>query len=149
MIYLDSLLLSLAPLLAAVAAACLVVVLAMVVDLLCGLHKARLRGERRTSDGLRRSVGKFVAYMGSMLLAAGIDVLLHLSRLLLLTGFPMLYGLPLLTCLMGIFLLLVEIVSIRERADEKVGREMDEAVRALRRAARKVRHEAAKRDKDA
>lgn len=107
-----------------IVAACLIVLAAMAIDLVSGLHKAKQRGEVRSSWGLKRTLNKFITYEGGMLIAAGVDILIQLSQMLTLFGLEMLFGIPFVTCLLGIFLLVVEFLSVRERADEKTRTEM-------------------------
>ena len=104
--------------------ACLVVFIAMGIDLASGLHKAKLRGEVKSSWGLKRSLSKFIMYEGGMLIAAGIDLLIQLSNILQLFNIEQLYGIPFVTCILGIFLLIVEFLSVREKADQKTRTEL-------------------------
>ena len=114
--------------LAVVAVACVVVLFAMMIDLASGLYKAKLRGEIRSSWGLKRTLTKFITYEGGMLIAAGVDLLMHMSRLVDLFGLDSIHGVPVITCLVGIFLLVVEFISIREKADKKTKKELSDAV---------------------
>ena len=91
--------------LAIVAVACVVVLFAMMLDLASGLYKAKLRGELRSSQALKRTLTKFIAYEGGMLIAAGVDILMHLSKLAELFGPDTIVGVPVITCLVGVFLL--------------------------------------------
>lgn len=104
--------------------ACLIVLGAMIIDLGSGLYKAKQRNEIRSSWGLKRTLSKFIMYEGGMMIAAGVDILIHLSRLFVLFHLDAVQGVPLITCLVGIFLLVVEFLSVRERADEKTKTEM-------------------------
>lgn len=99
--------------------ACFIVLLAMAIDLASGLAKAKVRGEIRSSWGLKRSLIKFITYEGGMLIAAGIDLLISLSKVMALVHLEILEGIPIVTCMVGIFLLVVEWLSVREKADEK------------------------------
>ena len=101
-----------------VVAACIVVFMAMIIDLGSGLMKAKQRHEIRSSWGLKRTLNKFIMYEGGMLIAAGVDLLIHFSHLLQLFHLDLIYGIPVITCLLVIFLLLVEFLSVREKADE-------------------------------
>ena len=107
-----------------VVAACLIVMLAMIIDLCSGLYKAKQRGEIRSSWGLKRTLSKFIMYEGGMLIAGGIDLLLHFSHLYQLFNLEHLFGIPFVTCMVGIFLLIVEFLSVREAADEKTRTEL-------------------------
>lgn len=113
-----------------VVAACIVVFLAMIIDLGSGLMKAKQRHEIRSSWGLKRTLNKFIMYEGGMLIAAGVDLLIHFSHLLQLFHLDLIYGIPVITCLLGIFLLMVEFLSVREKADEKTKTEIARAADA-------------------
>ena len=104
--------------------ACVIVFMAMCVDLISGLHKAKQRKEIRSSYGLKRSLGKFIMYEGGMLIACGVDVLMHFCKLLKVVHMDVIYGIPVVTCLLGIFLLIVEFISVREKADDKTKTEI-------------------------
>ncbi len=110
--------------LAVVVMACLLVLGAMMIDLASGLSKAKQRGEVRSSWGLKRSINKFIMYEGGMLIAAGIDLLIHASNVYRLFKLEAIYGIPFITCLLGVFLLVVEFFSVREKADKKTRTEM-------------------------
>ena len=111
--------------------AMIIVVLAMTVDLVSGLIKAKQRGEIRSSYGLKRTLNKFVLYEGGMLIAAGIDLLIHLSQLLQLFPLKAIEGVPVITLVVGIYLLIVEALSVREKADQKVRGDMRKAKELL------------------
>lgn len=104
--------------------ACLLVIGAMIIDLCAGLYKAKLRGEIRSSWGLKRSLSKFISYIGSLLIAAGVDLLIHFCKVFQLFHLDLLYGLPVITCVIAMFLLVVEFLSVREAADEKTKTEV-------------------------
>jgi len=104
--------------------ACVIVLISMVIDLVAGLNKAKQRGEIRSSFGLSRTITKFINYEGGMLIAAGVDLLMHFSKLFLIVHLPSLYSIPVVTCLLGIFLLVVEGLSVREKADAKTKTEI-------------------------
>lgn len=102
-----------------ITAACLVVLVAMVVDLVAGVYKAKLRGDARSSAGLKRSIYKFLTYEGAMIVAACIDTLMYFGRFFSLVGLNALSGIAVVTIMVGIFLCVVELLSVRERADRK------------------------------
>ena len=116
----------------AIAGACIgFVILAMMIDLVSGIYKAKQRGEVRTSYGLSRTVNKFIIYCGSAMIAAMIDLMIHYSHLMILMKFAPLVGVPVVTCLLSVFLCIIEIKSIREKADEKVNKDVNEVARLL------------------
>lgn len=107
--------------------ACLIVLMAMIIDLAAGIYKAKLRGEMRNSYALKRSLSKFIMYEGGMLIAAGIDLLIFLCKLEQVIGCDVLVGIPIITGIVAIFLLCVEYLSLREKADEKTKAEFVKA----------------------
>lgn len=111
--------------------AMLIVLFAMCIDLGSGLYKAKLRNEIRTSQALKRTLSKFIAYEGGMMIATGVDILLHISRLWSVIGVNVFEEVPMVTCLVGVFLLIVEFLSVREKADQKTKNKMNEAASVL------------------
>lgn len=107
--------------------ACIIVFFAMMIDLASGLYKAKQRHEVRSSWGLKRTLSKFIMYEGGMMIASGVDVLIYFSRLFELFHLTPIVGIPVVTCLIGIFLLVVEFMSIREKADKKTKKDFSEA----------------------
>lgn len=105
----------------------LVILMAMSVDLACGIRKAKIRGEYTNSTALSRSVTKFITYEGGLLIATGVDLLIHLGKFWEIFGLNVMMGIPLVTIVIGIFVCSVEWISIREKADEKTKKEMKQA----------------------
>lgn len=96
-----------------------IVVVAMSIDLASGLYKASLRGERKTSFGLQRTTLKCITYLGSILICYGIDVLIHLGKLWEALGWDWLIGVPVFALIIGVFNCIVELYSVREKANSK------------------------------
>lgn len=107
----------------------LIVLMAMMVDLGAGLYKAHLRGDARRSEALKRTGYKFCLYQGTILIASGIDLLVHFSKLYLWFGWQMVYNLPLVTIMLGVFWCFVEFLSVKEKADEKTHSDIAKAER--------------------
>lgn len=105
----------------------IIVFLASMIDLASGMYKAWYRKEKWKSDVLKRTGFKFVLYQGSLLIATCVDLLIHFSKLYLWWGWSLVYGLPLITLAVGIFLCVVEFLSVREKADEKIHSEISRA----------------------
>ena len=105
----------------------LVILMAMSVDLACGIRKAKIRGEYTNSTALSRSVTKFITYEGGLLIATGVDLLIHLGKFWEIFGLDVMMGIPLVTIVIGIFVCSVEWISIREKADEKTKKDMKQA----------------------
>ena len=111
--------------------AMIVVLMAMIVDLFSGLRKAKVRGEYRSSEALKRTFTKFITYEGGMIIALCFDILIHMSRLVQLFGLDVIYGVPVISCLVGAFLCVVEFISVREKAEQKTKKQMDDAAKLL------------------
>lgn len=111
--------------------ACIIVFFAMMIDLASGLYKAKQRGEIKSSWGMKRTLSKFIMYEGGMLIACGVDMLIYFSKLFELFHLTPIVGIPVVTCLIGIFLLVVEFMSIREKSDKKTKKDFSEAGEAL------------------
>jgi len=109
----------------------LVVFMAMMVDLASGLRKAKERGEIRTSQALKRTLTKFITYEGGISIAFGIDVLIHMSQVIQLIGLDVLYNVTIITDIIGVFLLAVEFISVREKADQKTKKQMSDTAGVL------------------
>lgn len=110
---------------------CVIVLFAMCIDLASGLYKAKQRGEVRSSYGLKRTLSKFITYEGGMLIAAGVDIMILYCKMYELFHINILVGIPVITGLVGIFLCVVEFISVREKADKKIKREMSDAATLL------------------
>ena len=117
--------------LSVVAVVMVIVLMAMVIDLLSGINKARQNGKMRTSWGLKRTVSKFIMYEGSLLIAAGVDILMHASHLYDLLHLDAIRGVPFVTCLVGAFLCVVEFMSVHESADTKTKKEWADTARLI------------------
>lgn len=106
----------------------IVVLISMSVDFVSGFHKAKLRGEERNSYGLKRTVSKFILYMGSLSIACGIDLIFFSCKFWELIHFSALTSIPVVTTIIAVFICVVEIRSIWEKADKK---HREEAARAI------------------
>ena len=105
----------------------LLVLAAMIIDLGSGLYKAKQRGELRTSEALRRTLSKFISYEGGLAIAAMVDMLISLAGFFELFGIGRLSEVPVVTILVGIFLLIVEFMSVREKADQNTKKQQADA----------------------
>ena len=115
-----------------VATACfLFVLIAIVADLISGIRKAKKSGQEIRSKPLSRTVIKVVVYESAMIITTMIDYMLHFSHLFVLMKLHPIVGLPVITCLMSVFLCIIEILSVREKADEKTRRRSEAIVQAV------------------
>lgn len=95
------------------------VLFAMSWDFASGYYKAKLRGEDRNSYGMRRTVSKFILYAGSVCIAWSIDAVCYVCKFWEFIHFSFLTNMPVITSLITVFILITEIRSIWEKADEK------------------------------
>ena len=96
-----------------------VVFLAMCIDLAAGLYKASLRGEVRRSEVLKRTGYKVAVYEGTIFITSFVDLMIHIAKMPLWFGWNIVYGIPIVTILLGIYWCAVEFLSVREKADAK------------------------------
>ena len=114
------------------AIACLIAVfIAIIVDLITGIRKAKESGQKIRSKPLSRTITKFVIYEGAVIIATTIDYMLHFSHLFVLMKLHPIVGVPVITCLAGVSLCIIEIFSIFERADEKTRHHSKAIVQAV------------------
>lgn len=112
-----------------VAVVSLIVLIAMGIDLVFGWRKAKQRGEAHSSYALSRSINKFLLYEGCVIIAAGIDTLLNLANMWDILGIAF-SGIPVIAFIIGIFLCVVELLSMRENAEDKVRKNFDKVAQA-------------------
>lgn len=106
-----------------------VVIGAMCMDAAFGWRKAKLRGEARTSYLFSRSITKFALYEGVMFISAGIDTLIHFVWMQFST--ESIHCVPLASILVAITLCIVEIWSMREKAEEKTRNNINHAIKVV------------------
>ena len=106
-----------------------VVIGAMSMDAAFGWRKAKLRGEARTSYLLSRSITKFALYEGVLFISAGIDTLIHFVWAQF--SNTSVYCVPIASSLVAITLCIVEIWSMREKAEEKTRNNINHAIKVV------------------
>ena len=104
------------------------VVVAMGVDFVSGWRKAKERGDEHTSYAASRTLTKFLIYEGMLLIGVCMDTMVHFAWAMFASGA---YYVPLATIALGIILCIVEIWSVREKADHKQRKRIDDAAAAL------------------
>lgn len=105
----------------------IIVFIAMMIDLAAGLYKAKVRGDARRSEALKRTGYKFLIYEGGIMIASMVDLMIHMGKMYLIFGWQMAWGIPFVTIMMGIFWCIVEFLSVREKADEKIHSDISKA----------------------
>ena len=114
------------------AIACLIsVFIAIVVDLISGIRKAKESKQAIRSNPLSRTITKFVIYEGAVIIATTIDYMLHFSHLFVLMKLYPIVGIPIITCLISVLICGTEGLSIHEKADEKTRRRSEAIVQAV------------------
>lgn len=96
--------------------------LMIIIDLIAGIWKAKQVGEFCTSEGLRRTVAKFREYYSMLITATVVDVLLSVVEL---------YNLPFVTFAAGVYVVIIEGLSIREKAANKEHRRKNNDIKAI------------------
>ena len=112
-----------------VVVAMLVVICAMCMDAMFGWRKAKERGEARTSYLFSRSINKFALYEGVLCIAGGIDTLIHFVWAQFST--TSIHCVPLVSILVAVTLCIVEMWSMREKAEEKTRRNLNQAIKVV------------------
>ena len=107
------------------------VLLAMMIDLVSGVRKAKLNGEEIKSDGFKRTVMKFIIYEGGLAIAMFMDAVIHGAGFYQVFGLDNLVGVPFFSTIVTLYLLLVEWVSVREKADVKKRRKEEAVLKAF------------------
>lgn len=110
------------------------VLCAVLCDLVCGVRKARLRGEARTSCALRRTVDKLARYYNALFALTIIDAMQLFAVVYLrfceeISSIPIF---PLFTLIGAVGIALIELKSIYEKAEQKEQAEYREAIAMLR-----------------
>ncbi len=124
------------------------VFLSILADLWAGVRKARLRGELRTSYGLRRTVTKLSKSYNALVALTIIDAMQMTGIWYLITynGCSCIYF-PVFTFIGALFIALIELKSICEKADVKKIRDVTELLGSIvhdKKDARKIAETIAK-----
>lgn len=98
------------------------VLMAMVIDLVAGIRKAKKAGVARTSYGYRRTINKFCRYYTALLLSSLVDAVLIVGDI---------FDSPYIACLVGVGLCFIEFKSWFEKLEDKEQSRLLEAGRVL------------------
>lgn len=98
----------------------LLVAIAIVIDLISGVRKAKERGEASTSFGYKQTVNKLVLYYACMLFALMFDCIGMFF-----------YPLPVITFIAAAFLIFIEGKSVLEKANDKDKRKFAKSIEEL------------------
>ena len=98
--------------------------IAMAIDFVYGIQNAKKIGEARTSEGYRRTVKKACEYYTVMTFAFIFDSIISFVTYYLPQPFP---TLPVINLVAAFSLVITEYKSVREKADQKLRRRVDES----------------------
>ena len=99
----------------------ILVLLMIFADLWSGLRKAKRNGETRTSYGYRRTISKMAQYYNLLIAGSIVDSIYGLLCWYLENYYQTsLWLFPFITFIIALVLCLIEIKSIREKAEDKV-----------------------------
>lgn len=106
----------------------LTVIVAIGIDFISGWRKAKLRGDDRTSYAASRSFTKILIYEGLVLIGICMDTMIHFAWAMFMESA---YYVPLAAIFFGIVLCIVEAWSVKEKADQKQRKRMDDAAAVI------------------
>lgn len=114
-----------------VGVAAMAVIISIMLDLASGLRKAKLLGEARTSYAYERTTTKLLSNGSVVLIMAMIDVFLFFGHMWELIGLTLLSNVPVLTFIASAWMCFVQVVSIREKAEDKAERKSADTLKQL------------------
>jgi hypothetical protein len=104
------------------------VAVAIGIDFVSGWRKAKLRGDEHTSYAASRTFTKILIYEGIVLIGICMDTMIHFAWAQFMDSA---YYAPLASVSFGMMLCLVEAWSVREKADRKQRKRMDDAAAVI------------------
>ena len=104
------------------------VAVAIGIDFVSGWRKAKLRGDEHTSYAASRTFTKILIYEGIVLIGICMDTMLHFAWAQFMDGA---YYAPLASVGFGLILCVVEAWSVKEKADKKQRKRMEDAAAVL------------------
>lgn len=108
---------------------CILVLCAIGVDFASGLYKStKVLGQPIQSSKLRKTINKAIIYEGATIIGLMIDCIIYFAVWQFSQN---VYKVPLITCLFGIVIMLVEVKSVKERAEEKQQRDATEIANGI------------------
>lgn len=104
------------------------VAVAIGIDFVSGWRKAKLRGDEHTSYAASRTFTKILIYEGIVLIGICMDTMIHFAWAQFMDSA---YYAPLASVAFGLILCIVEAWSVKEKADKKQRKRMEDAASAL------------------
>lgn len=104
------------------------VMVAICIDFVSGWRKAKIRGDEKTSYAASRSFTKILIYEGIVLIGTCMDTMIHFAWAQFMDSA---YYVPLAAIFFGCCLCIVEAWSVKEKADRKQRKRMEDAAEVL------------------
>lgn len=104
------------------------VAIAIAIDFVSGWRKAKLRGDEHTSYAASRTFTKILIYEGIVLIGICMDTMIHFAWAQFMDSA---YYAPLAAVAFGLILCIVEAWSVKEKADKKQRKRMEDAANVL------------------
>ena len=117
-------------------------ILAIIVDLRAGIKKAKQRGEYRSSTGYRRTIEKATKYFNFLIFGLLFDTLqITVCYLLHNQVGSNLPNIPFVTILFAVGILIIEVKSVYEKAENKTKNEIKDAAKTAQEVIKIIKQE--------
>ena len=117
-------------------------IVAIIVDLRAGIKKAKQRGEYRSSTGYRRTIEKATKYFNFLLFGLLFDTLqITVCYLLHNQVGSNLPNIPFVTILFAVGILIIEVKSVYEKAENKTKNEIKDAAKTAKEVIKIIKEE--------
>lgn len=117
-------------------------IVAIVIDLRAGIKKAKQRGEYRSSTGYRRTIEKATKYFNFLIFGLLFDTLqITVCYLLKNQVGSNLPNIPFITILFAVGILIIEVKSVYEKAENKTKNEIKDAAKTAQEVIKMMKKE--------
>ena len=117
-------------------------IVAIIVDLRAGIKKAKQRGEYRSSTGYRRTIEKATKYFNFLIFGLLFDTLqITVCYLLHSQVGSNLPNIPFVTILFAVGILIIEVKSVYEKAENKTKNEIKDAAKTAKEVVKMLKEE--------
>ena len=117
-------------------------IVAIIIDLRAGIKKAKQRGEYRSSTGLRRTIEKATKYFNFLIFGLLFDTLqITVCYLLHNQVGCNLPNIPFITIIFAVGILIIEVKSVYEKAENKTKNEIKDAAKTAKEVIKIIKEE--------
>ena len=117
-------------------------IVAIIVDLRAGIKKAKQRGEYRSSTGYRRTIEKAIKYFNFLIFGLLFDTLqITVCYLLHNQVGSNLPNIPFITIIFAVGILIIEVKSVYEKAENKTKNEIKDAAKTAQEVIKIIKQE--------